>query len=325
MESACPMRNILFISSLAPRLSAEVTQHAQVTDCVHVMDPQAPEAERLARIAAAEYLVLFPSVLDEVSIRTGTHLKLIQLVSAGFDRIDVALCRELGIPVANNGGTNAPDVAEHALMLMLAWQRRLVDFDRFVKAGQWRGLDSAQTTFTLAGKTVGIVGLGKIGQRVAQLLAPFGVRILFYDAYPPPPAVSAALGTEQVDRDTLLAQADIVTIHVPLNAATRNMIDAAALDRMKVTALLVNTCRGEVVDEAALVAALQAGAIGGAALDVLVQEPPLPDHPLLALDNIIFTPHTAGVTFDSFSRRGAFIFANIGRVADGQMAQALVN
>ncbi len=317
------MRNVLFISSLAPRLSAEVTQHARAEDAVHVMGPKDPES--LARIADAEYLVLFPSVLADASIRAGRHLKLIQLVSAGFDRINVALCRELGIPVANNGGTNAPDVAEHALMLMLAFQRRFAEFDRFVKAGQWRGIDSAQTTFALAGKTIGIIGLGKIGQRVAELLAPFGVRILFYDAYPPPVAVSDALSARRVELNTLLAEADIITVHVPLNAGTRNMINADTLACMKETALLVNTCRGEVVDEEALADALRAQAIGGAALDVLVKEPPPPDHPLLGLDNIIFTPHTAGVTFDSFSRRGEFIFANIERVAHGQQALALVN
>ncbi len=319
------MRKVLFISSLAPRLSAEVTQHARAADTVQVIRPQAPETEILAPMADAEYLVLFPSVLDDAYIRAGRNLKLIQLVSAGFDRINVALCRELGIPVANNGGTNAPDVAEHTLMLMLAFQRRFTELDRFVKAGQWRGIDSAQTTFTLAGKTIGIIGLGQIGQRVAALLAPFGVRILFYDAYPPSVDVSDALAARPVTLNTLLSEADIITVHVPLNAETRNLINTHTLARMKDTALLVNTCRGEVVDEEALAAALRSGTIRGAALDVLVKEPPPSDHPLLDLDNVIFTPHTAGVTFDSFARRGAFIFANIERVAQGQAAQALVN
>lgn len=319
------MRDVLFISSLAPRLSAEVTKHARAEERVRTISPRTAEAERLARIAQAEYLVLFPSALDEKSIRAGTRLRLIQLVSAGFDRIDVDLCRELDVPVANNGGTNAPDVAEHTLMFMLAFQRRFVDFDRFVKAGAWRGLDSAQTTSTLGGRTVGIIGLGKIGQRVAQLLAPFGVHILFHDAYPPPAAVSEALGAVRVDLDTLLTRSDIITIHVPLNDGTRHLINADTLARMKETALFINTCRGEVVDEEALAAALRARTIGGAALDVLVEEPPPPDHPLLGLDNVVFTPHTAGVTFDSFARRGEFVFANIRRVAAGGEPHARVN
>ncbi len=319
------MRKVLFVSSLTSRLSEQVVQHQHTEDTVRVISPREDPAEIQRLIAKHEYLILFPSTLGDDAIRAGQHLKLVQLVSAGFDRVNVNLCRSLGVPVANNGGTNAPDVAEHALMFMLAYQRRFVDFDRYVKAGQWRGIDSAQTTFTLGGKTVGIVGLGKIGQRVAQLLAPFGVKIIFHDAFPPPDTVQTALQAERVSLDRLLAEADIVTIHVPLNEDTRQMINADSLRRMKSTALLVNTCRGEVIDEAALATALQQGQIRAAALDVMVEEPPPLDHPLLGLDNVIFTPHTAGVTFDSFSRRGEFIFANIDRVARGEEPLALVN
>lgn len=319
------MRKILFLSTLAPRLSAQVTQYAGAADAVCTASPRQDAAEIQRLVQQHEYLILFPSALDDAAVQAGRHLKLIQLVSAGFDRINVQLCRALGVPVANNGGTNAPDVAEHALMFMLACLRRFADFDRFVKAGAWRGLDSAQATFTLAGKTVGIVGLGKIGQRVAQLLAPFGVRILFCDAFPPPDDVCQALRARRVSFEELLSQADIVTLHVPLNDATRRMIDAAALARMQPHALLVNTCRGEVVDEEALALALRERRIGGAALDVMVAEPPAPDHPLFGLDNVIFTPHTAGVTFDSFARRGEFVFANIDRVARGEAPLALVN
>ena len=319
------MRKILFISSLATRLSAQVTQHQKPEDKVLTISPQVTPAETENLIAEHEYLILFPSTLGDDAIRAGKHLKLIQLVSAGFDRVNVDLCRSLGVPVANNGGTNAPDVAEHALMFMLAYQRRFVDFDHYVKAGQWRGIDSAQTTFALGGKTVGIIGLGKIGQRVAQLLAPFGTRILFHDAFPPPEAVQKELQAERVPLDQLLVESDIITIHVPLNDDTRQMINADSLRRMKSNALLINTCRGEVIDEPALAAALKEGRIRAAALDVMVEEPPPADHPLLGLDNVIFTPHTAGVTFDSFSRRGKFIFANIDRVARGEEPLALVN
>lgn len=319
------MRKILFISSLASHLSEQVTQHRSPEDEVVVISPQQDQAEKEKLIAESEYLILFPSTLDDASINAGHNLKLVQLVSAGFDRVNVVLCRKLGVPVANNGGTNAPDVAEHALMFMLTYQRRFADFDRFVKAGQWRGIDSAQTTFALSGKTVGIIGLGKIGQRVAQLLAPFGVKIIFYDAFPPPEPVQRQLQAERVPLHGLLEAADIVTIHVPLNEDTRQMINADSLNRMKSSAILINTCRGEVIDEGALAAALKTSQIRAAALDVMVEEPPPADHPLLELDNVIFTPHTAGVTFDSFSRRGEFIFANIDRVAMGKEPLALVN
>jgi len=319
------MRKVLFVSSLVPGLSEQVTQHQSREDEVLVISPEEDPADIQRLIAEHEYLILFPSTLEDDAVRAGKNLRLIQLVSAGFDRIDVDLCRSLGIPVANNGGANAPDVAEHAVMFMLAYQRRLVDFDRYVETGQWRGIDSAQATFTLNGKTVGIVGLGKIGQRVARLLAPFGVKILFHDAFPPPATVQTELQATQVSLDRLLAEADIVTIHVPLNDDTRQMINADSLHRMQSHALLVNTCRGEVIDEEALAVALQEGQIRGAALDVMVDEPPPADHPLLGLENVVFTPHTAGVTFDSFSRRGEFVFANIDRVARGEEPWALVN
>ena len=321
----CFMRKILFISSLATRLSEQVIQHQSPDDKVLVVSPEESPVEIQRLISEQEYLILFPSTLGDEEIEAGKNLQLVQLVSAGFDRVNLELCRSLGVPVANNGGTNAPDVAEHALMFMLSYLRRFVDFDRFVKAGQWRGIDSAQTTFALGGKTVGIIGLGKIGQRVAQLLAPFGAKIIFYDAFPPPLEVQEELRAVRVSLDQLLVEADIITIHVPLNDDTRQMINAESLGRMKSSALLINTCRGEVIDEQALATALKEGQIRAAALDVMVEEPPAADHPLLGLENVIFTPHTAGVTFDSFSRRGEFIFANIDRVARGEEPLALVN
>jgi len=316
---------VLLISSLAPSVNEQITQHADLDHQVCVQPFALPADERNRLLAEHDCLVLFPGVLDDAAVRAAANLQLIQLVSAGYDRINVKLCRELGIPVANNGGTNSLDVAEHALMLMLSALRRFADFDRFVKAGQWRGIDSGTNTFTLDGKTVGIIGFGNIGRRVAGLLQPFGCHVIFSDAYPPPEEVSAGLGARQVGLEELFAQSDLITIHVPLNDATRNMVNADSLALMKPTAWLVNTCRGEVVDETALHAALERQQIAGAALDVLVREPPPPDHPLLSLDNVIFTPHTAGVTFDSFSRRGEFIFNNINRVARGEEPLALVN
>lgn len=316
---------VLLISSLAPSVNEQITQHAGSDHQVCVQPFDLPADERNRLLAEHDCLVLFPGVLDDAAVRAAANLQLIQLVSAGYDRINVKLCRELGVPVANNGGTNSLDVAEHALMLMLSALRRFADFDRFVKAGQWRGIDSGTNTFTLDGKTVGIIGFGNIGRRVAGLLRPFGCNVIFSDAYPPPEEVSAGLGAQQVGLTELFSQSDLITIHVPLNDATRNMVNDDTLALMKPTAWLVNTCRGEVVDETALHAALEQRQIAGAALDVLVKEPPPSDHPLLSLDNVIFTPHTAGVTFDSFSRRGEFIFNNIDRVARGEEPLALVN
>jgi len=209
-------------------------------------------------------------------------------------------------------------------MLMLAAYRRLPEMDRNVRSARWKAIDSGATTYTIEGKTVGIVGLGNIGQRVARLLNHFGAKLLFFDAFPPPVDVQQSLGIEQVGLDELLQRADIVTLHVPLSSSTRNLIGARELAMMKSTATLINTCRGPVVDEAALTEALRRRQIRCAGLDVLDKEPPDPGNPILQLDNVIFTPHSAGVTHDTWARRGQFIFQNLQRVWAGGKPLAVV-
>jgi len=319
------MPNVLFLTSLAPEIVSLLTQYAPPGFEVNVQPIDLPEAQQAPLLAEADFLILFPGRISAPALRGARKLKLIQLVSVGFDSVDLPLCRELGIPVANNGGANAIDVAEHTLAFILAAYRRLAEFDQHTRAGRWRALDSGMVTYTIYGKTVGIVGLGKIGQRVAALLRPFEANLLYYDPYPPAAAVEQALGARQVSLDELLRQSDIVTLHVPLFPETQGLIGRRELALMKPTALLVNTCRGPVVDEAALTEALQRGQIKGAALDVLAKEPPRPDNPLLKLDNVIFTPHTAGVTYDTWPRRGEFIFQNLQRVWEGEGALAVVS
>jgi phosphoglycerate dehydrogenase-like enzyme len=196
--------------------------------------------------------------------------------------------------------------------------------DHNVRHERWHAIDSGASTYTVHGKTAGIIGLGKIGQRTARLLAAFGARLVYYDPYPPPASVEQELGIQRLALDDLLRQSDIVTLHVPLNKETQGIIGERELGLMKPTALLVNTCRGPVVDEQALTQALQGRRIFGAALDVLEKEPPLANNPLLQLDNVLFTPHTAGVTYDTWPRRGEFVFANLQRVWTGETPLAAV-
>lgn len=318
------MPNVIFLTSLAPETAALLTQHAPAGYDVAVHPIDLPEEQQTALVHNADFLILFPGVISDAVLRSATNLKLIQLVSAGFDRVNVALCRELGIPVANNGGANSIDVAEHTLALILAFYRRMGEMDSNVRHERWKAIDSGATTYTIHGKTAGLIGLGQIGRRTARLLAAFGATVLYYDPYPAPPAVEQELGVRRVELDELLQQSDIVSLHVPLNEATRGIINARTLARMKPTALLVNTCRGPVVDEQALTAALQQRQIAGAALDVLEQEPPDPANPLFQLDNVLLTPHIAGVTYDTWPRRGEFIFANLQRVWNGEAPLAVV-
>ena len=318
------MPKVVFFTNLAPETAALLTQHAPPDYEVVTAATSLPDAEKAALVEDADFLILFPGVIGESVLRAARRLKLIQLVSAGFDQLDLALCRELGIPVANNGGANAIDVAEHTIALILAWYRRMGEMDANVRNGRWNAIDSGIHTHTIRGKQVGIVGLGNIGRRVAALLNAFGADMVYADAVPAPQEVEQSLGVVRVPLDELLERSDIVTLHVPLNAQTRGLISHRELARMKPTALLVNTCRGPVVDEAALVDALRRGQIAGAALDVLAQEPPAADNPLFQMKNVLLTPHIAGVTRDTWGRRGVFIFQNLQRVCNGEPPLAVV-
>ena len=319
------MPKVLMFTTLAPENVSELVGVAPSGFETDVYPTDLADTEKATLVEDADFVILFPPVLSNDVLRAAKQLKLIQLVSAGFDKMDVELCRELGIPIANNGGANSIDVAEHAVMLMLACYRRLCEMDANVRTGGWRAIDSGIQTFALYGKTVGIVGLGNIGRRVAQLLRPFGVELVYADAFEAPAEVESELGVQRLPLDDLLEAADIVTLHVPLNDATRSLIGARELGLMKPSAVLVNTCRGPVVDEHALAQALQTGVIAGAGLDVLVAEPPEDDNPLLGMANVILTPHTAGVTHDTWERRGRFIFENLERVWEGEPALAVIS
>ena len=318
------MPKAIFFTRLPADTAALLADQAPPEIDVTTYPMALPDNEKATLVADADFLILFPGHIAEPVVRAAKNVKLIQLVSVGFDQMDLGLCKELGIPVANNGGTNALDVAEHTIAMILALYRRFVEMDHNVRTNNWRGIDSGGTTYCIDGKTVGLIGLGQIGQRVARLLRAFGATVIYYDAFPAKPEVEQELGVERVELETLLQRADVVSLHVPLNDSTKGLINAHTLNLMKPNAILINTCRGPVVDEAALTVALQNGQIAGAALDVLINEPPPADNPLLTLDNVLFTPHTAGVTRDTWARRGKFIFANLQRVLAGEKPLASV-
>ncbi|HEY8449595.1 MAG TPA: NAD(P)-dependent oxidoreductase, partial [Bacillota bacterium] len=201
--------------------------------------------------------------------------------------------------------------------LMLAVLRQTVRADRMLRTGQWGKWSLRLECFELYGKTVGLVGCGAIGREVARRLAPFGVRLLYAERYRLDPELERELGLSYVDLPTLLSMADVVSLHVPLLEENRHLIDAQALSQMKPTAVLINTSRGGVVDEQALVTALERRAIAGAGLDVFAQEPLPPDHPLLRLDNVVLAPHLGGATVDTFRRTVRKALENIRRFDAG--------
>lgn len=216
---------------------------------------------------------------------------------AGFDYIDVDACTEAGVIVCNQSGTNSEPVAEHAVGLMLGLTKRIGTANRALLQGDV-GDRFRLMGANISGKTVGIVGLGNIGRLVARYCAAFDMRVLACDPYLDAGEV-AARGAEKVDLPTLLEQSDFVTVHCPRSDETVGMFGAAEFARMHPGAFFINTARGRIHDEGALLEALERGAIAGAGVDVWDHEPPPPDHPLLQRDDVIATPHIAGVTSET--------------------------
>lgn len=247
-------------------------------------------------------------------------LKLIQTPSAGTDWLDKTALAELGVQVANNGGANAVAVAEHAILLMLTIERKLDRQIESVKAGTWMdGVGGDRTEYhTLVGKRIGIVGLGRIGSRVAKRLQGWECDVVYNDVADYDDEYVEASGARFVEFDDLLASSDLVSLHVPLERTTRHMMSDREFGLMKPTAILVNTCRGPVVDEAALKRALTAGEIFGAGLDVTEVEPIEEDNDLPSLPNVVVTPHMATRALESEHNAVANVIANAARVARGE-------
>ena len=254
------------------------------------------------------------------------NLKLIQTFSAGTDWMDKAALAELGVQVSNNGGANAVAVAEHAVMLMLTIERKLDRQIESVKNGTWMaGVGGDRTEFhTLVGKRIGIVGLGRIGSRVAKRLQGWECEVVYYDTVDFDDEYTAAAGATFVELDELLETSDIVSLHVPLERTTRHMMSDREFASMKNSAILVNTCRGPVVDEAALKRALRDGEIFGAGLDVTEVEPIETDNDLPYLPNVVVTPHLATRALESEHNATANALANVARVARGEQPEWVV-
>ncbi len=288
-----------------------------------VADIGTPEFYQAA--AEADYYLGLARRMGGEFFRAAPKLRLVQLLSAGYDHVDVEAARKAGVPVSNNGGANAIAVAEHTIMLMLAVLKRLVRFHNDVVAGKWRVGNLAEgRVYELSGKTLGIVGLGNIGKKVARRAAAFDVTVQYYDIARLTEDQEDALAVRFVLLDELLRTSDVVSLHVPLDDSTRHMLGPRELAMMKPTAILINTCRGPVVDETALHKALTGGQIAAAGLDVMVEEPPAPNHPLFALPNVTLTPHSAGPTWENWTARFRNGFDNIQRVAAGRLPRWVI-
>jgi phosphoglycerate dehydrogenase-like enzyme len=277
------------------------------------------------RSALAESDFAIAVRMDAEMIAAATRLRLLQLAGVGFDGVDLEAATRAGLPVAQTVEGTIVGVAEHAILLVLALYKRLLEADAAVRRGEWPVWELRPSSYTLQGKAVGIVGLGRIGREVALRVRAFGARVLYADALKADPEVERGLGATFVPLADLLSSADVVTLHVPLSPRTRGLLGERELRAMKPGAILVNTSRGEVVDEAALARALREGRIAGAGLDVLEREPPDPSNPLLGMRNVVLTPHVATGTRDSIVQKTRAACANFLRVLRGERPLEVVN
>lgn len=315
------MTDILLTEEITDPSIDELARRYRVAYEPHLWEDRPALLARLADVRAV--LVRNMTGVDRAFVEAAPRLQVVGRIGVGLDNLDMRALSERGIVVCYPPEENAVSVAEHVFAMLLGFTRHIPAADRSVRQGRWER--SSFIGSELAGKTMGILGLGRIGFRVAVRARAFGMRVLTYDPYmvPQHPAVTET-GTKLLSLEEVLAHADIVTCHLPLTDETRHLLDANRLRLMKPSAVLINTSRGPIVDEAALCAALQGGVLGAALLDVREREPP-GESPLHRLPNVLLTPHIASWTSESLHRVISTVAADVDRVLSGHPARSYAN
>lgn len=283
-------------------------------------------ADLLKKVAGKEALIcLIPQKVNEELLAAAPDLRIVATVSVGYDHIDVPACTRRKVLVTNTPGVLDDTTADFAWTLLMAISRRLVEGDSWARSGTWPGWDLDQLCGgDVSGKTLGIIGFGRIGQRVAQRACGFQMRVIYNSRTRASLEVEKELKAEFRDPDRLLREADFVTLHVPLNAETRHLISKDAFEKMKRTTFLINTTRGPVVDESALVEALESRKIAGAALDVYEHEPNI--HPgLLSRRDVILAPHLGSATVETRTKMAMMAAQNAVALFDGRRPPNALN
>ena len=291
-------KKIVVYDDLDPRIRREVEDNLPDGFALVFASPKSGNSA-LTDVADADYMIVWSGHVPSQVVSAGKRLRLIQKIGEGTDRIDVATAKSMGILVAKTTGNNSASVADFATLLILAALRWLPRAHNSMMAGEWLKSELRWGAYDMRGKQVGIVGMGKIGKRVARQVQAFEASVVYYDAIRLPEDEEERLGICFLPLQELMASSDIVSLHVPLNPSTDRMIGQRELGLMKSTAILVNTCRGAVVDEQVLYEALRDRRIRGAGLDCFVKEPLPAGHPFRTLDNVVLAPHCAGGTEDS--------------------------
>ncbi len=318
------MGNVLITSRAFGRFSRE--PYDILSRAGHVVAPnpwpgqKLGEAQLLTLVADADALLCGDDEVTATVIAAANRLKVIAKYGVGYDKIDVAAASARGISVCITPGANNESVADMAFCLLLSAARQVPRCHADVREGRYQPVVGCE----VYRKTIGIVGLGRIGKGVARRAKGFAMQVLAFDEYPDR-EFAASEGVELVDLPTLLRRSDFVSLHVPATAATAGLIGARELAQMQPTAFLVNTARGDVVDEQALYEALRDGKLAGAGLDVFRSEPPDPMSPLLNLPNVVLSPHTAAHTVESVNNMGLMAAENVVAVLGGRRPHAVVN
>lgn len=274
--------------------------------------------EQLDLAVAADFIWAGGSLLDAEMIEKAPKLKVIHKSGIGVDKIDLNAARAKGVKVYITAGANAVAVSEMALTLMMAVLRRLVYADANLKKGKWPKKELGGVSQHLSGKAVGIVGMGNIGKNLVKLLKGFDCKVFYYDVCRLSTEVERSLGIIYKSLEELVKNSEVISLHIPLTPETKNMINANIFAMMSRNTILVNTARGGVVDEQALVEALQKGTIAGAGLDVFTIEPIDPNNPLLTMDNVVVSPHVAGSTLNTMPVRAKHIAKNLNAFLNGR-------
>jgi phosphoglycerate dehydrogenase-like enzyme len=307
------MKQVLYLSHATPEVYA-IIREAVAPGFELVTLERDSDAERKEKLAQTPIVIVAATPFRKPLIDAAAKLELVHHQGVGWqDTTDHALLKSRNIPLAFTPEGTTVGVAEHTVLLILAALKRLPYADAELRQGRFHINALRPVSRELTGLTVGYLGMGRIGQAVAERLTSFGTRGIFYD-----PQVSSHPGLEPRGLHALLAESDVVTLHLPLTPETRHLMSRANLARMKPGAYLVNTARGGLVDERALLEALQSGGLAGAALDVFEEEPVRAGHPLAALPNVVLTPHIAAGTRDALATKMKTIFANLQRFYRGE-------
>jgi D-3-phosphoglycerate dehydrogenase / 2-oxoglutarate reductase len=280
-------------------------------------------ADLAAAVPEANALVVGLDMVDEALLARSPGLQIVSRFGVGYDTVDIAACTRRGVVVGVTNGANDLAVAEHTMMLLLAVARRTIEMDASVRAGNWM-IREGRPMGELAGRSILVIGYGRIGTRVARLCAAFGMRVLVRDPAFPVPRIAADGFVPVTDVAAALPEVDVVTLHCPLAEDTRHMINREMLSLMKPTAWLINAARGPLVDEAAVTKALSSGKLQAAGLDVQLREPPDPANPLLHLPNVVLSPHNAAAPAECYEKMSVRAAKNVVEAFDGTLDPGFV-